>query len=282
MAKAKKTNPKAARAYGWQPDVPDNRDHTYAAPMGALLAKAPLPSKVDLRHQSPPVYDQGQIGSCTANAIAAAIEFDRRKQKLTDFIPSRLFIYYNERAMEHTIGTDSGAQIRDGIKSIAKKGACPEPDWPYDDTPADPNTRVWPPNAKPAEKPSAKAYADARQHEAVSYQRVPRAVGQMQGCLADGYPFVFGFSVYESFESAKVAKTGILNLPASGEPGAGAGGAPAGHAVLCVGYDDKAHRFIVRNSWGSKWGMKGYFTVPYAYLLEENLSDDFWTVRLVK
>jgi C1A family cysteine protease len=104
----------------------------------------------------------------------------------------------------------------------------------------------------------------------------------MQGCLADGYPFVFGFSVYESFESAKVAKTSVLNLPASGEPGAGPGGAPAGHAVLCVGYDDKERRFIVRNSWGSKWGMKGYFTMPYAYLLEENLSDDFWTVRVVK
>lgn len=272
---------KRRRAYGWQPDVPDQRDHTYSAPLAALARHAPLPTKVDLRRHCPPVYDQGNIGSCTANAIAAAIEFDRRKQRLADFVPSRLFIYYNERAMERTIGTDSGAQIRDGIKSIGRKGACPEKDWTYDDTEADPETGIWPRGAKPSTKPSAKAYKDARKHKAVNYQRVPRSITQMQGCLADGYPFVFGFSVYESFESARVARSGILNLPALGEPGAGLDGAPSGHAVLCVGYDSKLHRFIVRNSWGHRWGMKGYFTMPYAYLLEENLADDFWTVRLV-
>ena len=116
------------------PDLPDNRDHLYAAPLAKLRL---LPGKVDLRRQCPKVYDQGQIGSCTANAIAAAIEFDRRKQKLSDFIPSRLFIYYNERSMEHSVPLDNGAQIRDGIKSVAKQGACPEMEWPYDDTPAD-------------------------------------------------------------------------------------------------------------------------------------------------
>ena len=114
--------------YGWLPDLPDYRDHLYAAPVA--LAGA-LPAKVDLRAQCPPVYDQGQLGSCTANAIAAAIEFDRLKQKLNDFAPSRLFIYYNERAMEHTIASDSGAQIRDGIKSVGKLGDCPETEWPY-------------------------------------------------------------------------------------------------------------------------------------------------------
>lgn len=97
----------------------------------------------------------------------------------------------------------------------------------------------------------------------------------MKGCLADGYPFVFGFTVYDSFESAAVAKSGVLDMPASNETVAG------GHAVLAVGYDDAAQRFAVRNSWGAKWGQKGYFTIPYAYLLTENLSDDFWTIRLV-
>src|SRR5438105_12662932 len=118
--------------FGWMPDLPDNRDHLYAAPLAKLRV---LPSKADLRRHCPAVYDQGQIGSCTANAIAAAIEFDRKKQSLEDFVPSRLFIYYNERAMEHTIGSDAGAMIRDGIKSVGKKGACPESEWPYEATP---------------------------------------------------------------------------------------------------------------------------------------------------
>src|SRR5438477_4180327 len=110
----------ARPGFGWVPDLPDNRDHLYVAPMAKL---GPLPAKVDLRKHCPPVYNQGHIGSCTANAIAAALEFDRKKQKLTDYVPSRLFIYYNERAMEHSIGTDAGAMIRDGIKSVGKRGA---------------------------------------------------------------------------------------------------------------------------------------------------------------
>ena len=126
-------NQKPRLAYGWAPDLPDNRDHQYAAPMAKLRA---LPAKADLRNLCPPVYNQGQIGSCTANAIAAALEFDRKKQKLADFIPSRLFIYYNERNMEHSVSLDNGAQIRDGIKSVGDQGACPEKEWPYDDTPA--------------------------------------------------------------------------------------------------------------------------------------------------
>ncbi len=273
---AKKSNsPKVSLSYGWQPDLPDHRDHLYSAPLAKLTAKAVLPAKIDLRPQCPPVYNQGQIGSCTANAIAGALEFDRRKQKLKDFVPSRLFIYYNERAMEHTVGSDAGAQIRDGIKSVNKQGACPESEWPYDDTPADPQTNVWPPGARPAEKPSKSCYTDAKKYTAVTYQRVNRDLSQMKGCLADGYPFVFGFTVYDSFESAVVAKSGVLNMPGGSEQVVG------GHAVVAVGFDDKLQRIIVRNSWGTKWGMKGYFTMPYAYVLDANLSDDFWTIRTV-
>ncbi len=260
---------------GWAPDLPDHRDHVYGAPLAKLTAAKPLPARADLTAQCPPVYDQGQIGSCTANAIAAALEFDLKKQKLADFVPSRLFIYYNERAIEHTTGTDSGAQIRDGIKSVGKQGACHETEWTYDDTSADPNTGVWPAGAKPAEKPPRKCYTDARKFKALAYARVNRDLAQMKGCLASGYPFVFGFTVYDSFESAAVAKSGQLDMPASGEQVVG------GHAVLCVGYDDSAQRFTVRNSWGPKWGLKGYFTIPYAYLLDTNLSDDMWTVRTV-
>ena len=113
--------------YGWIPDLPDHRDRKFA-----LSAPVPIPPAVDLRPGCPPVYDQGQLGSCTGNAIAAALEFERIKQGLPDFMPSRLFIYYNERAMEGTVASDSGAQIRDGIKSVNTQGDCPETLWPYD------------------------------------------------------------------------------------------------------------------------------------------------------
>ena len=266
------TRRKIAR-YGWVADLPDQRDHLYAAPLPKL---GPLPAKVDLRKKCPKVYDQGQIGSCTANAIAGAIEFDLKKQKLADFVPSRLFIYYNERDMEHSVGTDSGAQIRDGVKSVNKLGVCPETEWSYDDTQADPNTSIWPAGAKPAQKPTPDCYKDALNNQVTSYQRVNRDLAQMKGCLAAGYPFVFGFTVYDAFESAAVAKSGVLNMPTSAE------GVVGGHAVLAVGYDDVAQRFIVRNSWGTGWGMKGYFTIPYAYLMTRSLTSDFWTIRVVE
>ena len=248
------------KGYGWKPDLPDHRDHSYAAPVQVLTN---LPRKIDLRPQCPSqVYSQGQLGSCTANAIAAAVEFDLLKQKRQDFMPSRLFIYYNERDIEGTVDEDSGAMIRDGVKSVARKGVCPETEWTYD-------------TDRFTEKPPENCYEDALKTRARSYARVARTLNQFKGCLASGYPFVFGFSVYESFESEEVAQSGIATIPTAQEKLLG------GHAVLAVGYDDDQNRFIVRNSWGDSWGMKGYFTMPYSYLLDENLSDDFWTIRIV-
>ena len=258
--------PRKVARYGWIPDLPDHRDLLFAAPPSVLLK---LPAKINLTSHSPEVYDQGQIGSCTANAIGAAIEFDRVKQKLADFMPSRLFVYYNERVMENTINEDSGAMIRDGIKSVAKQGVCAETMWPYDPSP-------FPPNPHLTKKPSARCYKEALKHTAVQYQRVSRNLSQMKGCLASGYPFVFGFTVYDSFESDVVADNGVVPMPSPRERVLG------GHAVVAIGYDDRQSRFRVRNSWGKKWGVKGYFTMPYTYLLDENLSDDFWKITLVK
>jgi len=246
--------------YGWIPDRPDNRDIMFAAAPQVLAA---LPTSADLTPNCPPVYDQGQLGSCTANAIGAAFQFEQKKQSIPDFTPSRLFIYYQERYLEGTITTDSGAMIRDGMKVVANDGAPPETLWPYDIT-------------KFTQKPPTTVFDEGKKNQVLIYRRVLRDLNQMKGCLASGYPFVFGFSVYESFESQDVARTGAMPMPAKGEQLLG------GHAVLAVGYDDTQQRFIVRNSWGTGWGKNGYFTMPYQYLLERNLSSDFWTTRLVE
>ena len=158
--------PKVNAWYGWVPDRPDYRDKLFSS-----IAAPPkkLPNKVDLRRNCSGVEDQGQLGSCTANALVGNLEF-----------------------LE---------------------------------------------------------------------------------CLAEGYPLVFGFSVYEAFEGDEVARTGKLNLPEPSEKQLG------GHAVMAVGYDDSAERVLVRNSRGTDWGMKGYFTMPYDYISNDNLADDLWTLR---
>ncbi len=185
------------------------------------------------------------------------------KQKLAASTPSRLFIYYNERAIEGTVDSDSGAQIRDGIKTVAAEGACPETMWPYIESSF-------------SVRPGTACYQCAKLHPAVQYERVPQDAGQLKGCLAAGYPFVFGFSVYESFEGDAVAKSGMVPMPGAFETEVG------GHAVIAVGYNDSVQRFLVRNSWGSKWGVGGYFTIPYAYLTNSDLASDFWVIRVVK
>lgn len=255
------------KGYGWIPDIPDHRDYQFK--VGAPVDLEKLPSKVDLREQNPiamgfPVYDQGNLGSCTANAIGAAIRYCQIIQDGNGFAPSRLFIYYNERWAEGTITSDSGAMIRDGVKSVNDLGACSEQTWPY----------TIPLFTK---KPPEQAYKEGLTHQALLYRRImDNDLEDMKACLASGFPFVFGFAVYESFESQQVAKTGQVPMPQIHEQMLG------GHAVLCVGYDDSTQRFIVRNSWGDKWGDKGYFYMPYDYLKDNNLADDFWVITLME
>lgn len=242
--------------FGWVPDLPDQRDILYGS---VQPVPGRLPPGTDLRPGCSPIENQGPLGSCTGNAIAGALEFLERKDHVRFVNVSRLFIYYNERVLEHTTRSDSGAMIRDGIKTVVKQGVCSERKWPYV-------------IARFTAKPPVECYREALDHQVTSYQRI-LAVDEMRACLARGFPFVFGFTVYESFQSQQVAQTGVVSLPQPGERVVG------GHAVLAVGYSDADRRFTVRNSWGARWGMRGYFTMPYDYLASRDLADDIWTIR---
>lgn len=243
-------------AYGYIPDIRDFRDHIYAALPEHIAA---LPSSVDLRPQCPPIEDQGQLGSCTSFAAGAAIRFARKKQGLPDFVTSHLFLYYNSRRFKNE---DTGATIKDVIKSANQQGDCPESEWPYV-------------ISKFTAKPPAQCYSDALKDRALSYQRVQQNLAQMKACLASGYVFVAGISVYESFESDEVAKTGMVPMPQPGEQLLG------GHAVLLVGFRDSDQKWILRNSWGASFGDQGYFYLDYSYLLNKGLASDFWVIKAV-
>ena len=244
--------------FGWRPDVPDPRDFSIKD-LKMSVAKR-LPESIDLRKFCSPVEDQGSIGSCTAQALAGNMELLYRKANLKHIDISRLFVYYEERKAEGTINEDAGAMLRTGIRVLAKRGGAPEAVWPY-------KIRNW------KKKPPRTAYSQAKKHQILKYARI-RSLHQLKGCLANGYPVVFGFVVFESCMSAQVAKTGIIPLQKSRDDSV-----LGGHAVMAVGYDNKRKAILIRNSWGTKWGIKGYGWLPYEYVEDRNLSDDFWTIK---
>jgi C1A family cysteine protease len=258
------------KRYGWHPDLPDHRDRIYNLERTVRRAVV-LPPVCSLRSEMPPVYNQLELGACTGNGVAAVLEHVESKQGQGSVTPSRLFIYYGERGIEGTVNEDSGAQIRDGIKVVASEGAPPETDWPYE-------------ISKFAEKPPAKAYEDAKQHEAIQYLRVlPGAAGSpIRTPILEGLPVVFGFSVPALFEGAWDPATQYLPLPTAGEKSIG------GHCTVVVGWDFSLKRFPVnvfeiRNSWGHEWGDEGYFWMDAQWLSEPSLglSSDFWVIDKV-
>lgn len=261
--------------YGWKPQHPDIRDKRFDH-----LKDAPptLPTFVDLRNRMPKVYDQGDLGSCTANMGAGLLEFALLKYGFPDFVPSRLFIYYQERVVDGgDTADDTGAQCRDALKVLNQFGACPETEWPYD-------------ISQFAVKPPDQCYVDAKKTVATAYLAVDQTVDAVRTALACGYPVGFGFTVYQSFEGPEVARTGIMPMPGLMESVLG------GHAVIRVGYYDNAMLpitlpsgavlsphdsggyYIVRNSWGPDWGDAGHFYMPFA---AEAISSDYWILQTV-
>jgi C1A family cysteine protease len=249
------------RGYGWRPSKPDFRDVPLEIPIAALAH--PLPSSVDLRKTGFldfPIYDQLELGACTANAIAAALRFCQVREGLPALDPARLFIYWSERDLEGTTGVDGGAELRDGLKVVATTGYPDEALWPYD-------------IVRFADRPSDAAFSAAAKDHVTSYYRVATTADSLKRALALGYPVCVGFTVYESFEGPDVAQHGAVPIPGLGESVIG------GHAVLCVGYDDDHGEWACRNSWGESWGDGGYFYLPYGYLNSSSYAGDFWTIR---
>jgi len=218
------------------------------------------PERVDLRGGAP-IYNQRSLNSCSANAIAAAIRFDHLRAGRRDVLsPSRLFLYYNERSMEGLVPKNVPVSLRDGYKSLARVGICAEEHWPY-------RVRHF------AKQPPRECYDHAAEHRAISYMRLKGDLRPIRDCLAEGYPFTCGISVYSSFEAEHVKRTGSVSMPRRGDKLLG------GHAVLVVGYDDRARHVIVQNSWGREWGANGYCFLPYDFILDDDHAWDLWTVR---
>jgi len=216
--------------------------------------KIVLPQKVDLRNKFQPVLDQGGLGSCTANALVGIVGYD-----LPNLFGSRLFLYYNERVLENSVNEDAGAYLSDGIKTLQNYGICQESSWPYV-------------ISQFAVKPPDSCYTEALNNIAVSVQNISNTQNAMQTSLALNEPFVVGIAVYSSFQTSQVVKTGIVPMPTKNDIFLG------GHAIVCVGYDNKKKIWIMRNSWGPKWGDKGYFYLPYEFILNKDLASDFWIV----
>lgn len=262
-----------SRKFGWKRDLTDYRDFKYSAhpdmqgPLSILQA-------VDLRSKMPPIDDQGQAGSCVANASVGNLEYLELIDLVSHFKGpevfdasqyeqlSRMFVYANARIYDGDLDQDNGTQLRSAVMTLKQYGVCEESLWPYDLS------------QKLFTAPSTQAYEQGKQHLILTAHKIDNTqMSQMTQCLAQGYPFIFGITVYSSFMSNDVASTGIVPMPVSNDSVEG------GHALCCVGFDNETKQFIVRNSWGTNWGLQGYCMIPYSYLTNSELASDFWTIR---
>lgn len=249
---------KRRNRYGWIPDHPDHRDVLFTCKRRVK----PLPEKASLRQDWPGILDQGNLGSCVWNAVSYAFLWCLARQSDVIFQPSRLFGYYNTRKMEGTVGEDAGCMIRDAFKTLRRDGVCDEKRWPY---------KI----ENFATKPPKRRYEEALDSQSLAYNRVSIDPLDIMSAICEGFPVVIGLALYESFESEKVAKTGQVPMPKRNERMVG------GHAVTVIGFDRRAQRFELANSWGNGWGDNGFFTIPFGYV-SEDLAADAWVLRLVE
>lgn len=219
------------------------------------IIKAPvLPRKVDLRPKIKFIYDQGLLGSCTANALCYTYLFNYQIS-----VPSRLFLYHNSLVLQNNLN-DVGSTLGNAINALNNNGLCNEKTWPYI-------------ISKFRNTPSQLAFDEGKISNKIDSSKVFQTLNDLKTCLASGSPFVCGIYVYSSFLNINVSRTGNIPLPNTRRESF-----LGGHALTCVGYDDTRQVFIMVNSWGNKWGDKGFCYIPYTYLTNRNLSGDFWKI----
>lgn len=250
------------RILNWKKGPEDSRDFKSVR---HLSAPVQLPSEFELDRQIP-VYDQGAIGSCVSNSACACFRYEvAQMTDKFDFEPSRLFEYYNARKLQGWENEDSGAFIRDGFKSLNKFGLAKESLWPYKDT-----------LEALIKQPTANVYEDGLKSVAVKYASVEQNEQRIKETLISGAAVSFGFNVYDSFFGSWSNSTGVMPIPKKTESLQG------GHAISCIGFSDSRKCFLIQNSWGLNWGIKGKFWMPYSFALNPAECDDFWCIEEVK
>jgi C1A family cysteine protease len=259
---------------GWRKDLPDFRDYTEADPrIKSILDKSEVlrrtataaPPQMDLREYCSPIEDQGDLGSCTANACVGLLEYYEKRAFGKHLDASRLFLYKATRNLLGWQG-DTGAYMRTTMKALVLFGVPPEEYWEYDINQYD-------------AEPPAFTYAFGQNYKAIRYYRLDppgtsynMILSNVKQKIAARLPCMFGFSVYSS-----ISNSPDIPFPRVTDYLLG------GHAVMAVGYDDSRKigsdtgALLIRNSWGTEWGDRGYGWLPYAYITK-GLAGDFWSL----
>ncbi len=277
------------RGLGYLPDVPKAEDYTDQHPEVSTLLQTTavgraaggpqtVPTRVDLRRWFSSIEDQGALGSCTANAAVALLEYFEKRASGVYIDASRLFVYKTERDLLGWTG-DTGAYLRTAMEALVLFGAPPERFWPYDGRPASSNTRY-------DVEPSAFCYAFGASYQAIRYFRLDgpgttpmQALANVKSYLAAGFPCIFGFPVYPEYDHPLPGALIAYPAPTSRSRG--------GHANVAAGYDDNLMigndkgALLVRNSWGASWGDAGYGWLSYKYVTQ-SLANDWWTMISAK